>query len=294
MRTQLTDFNFQIYYKLLRGTESISFNIPESGFINILMVGGTGVSTYIVNQKACIIRNKQNIMHLLEKGDHFNWKNICEENIALLLFVPQHMLEDLQIDFNYYRTEFPDGFLTQSDPHLSLICDQFLNFIQQPNNLQKLRIQSLLMEAVARQIEGLYTESQKETVPLHKPHYDKVQMARELIAMDLSKNYTITDLAKSVGTNEQYLKKHFKQYFGKTIMNYATEKKMEHAKELIMTGDYRVSDVARMTGYKHPTHFTSAFKKYFGFIPNSLKYTFLIASEGGQLLLELGGLTCLT
>ena len=62
---------------------------------------------------------------------------------------------------------------------------------------------------------------------------------------------------------------------------------MEHAKKLILTGDYRISDVARLTGYKHSTHFTTAFKKYFGFIPNSLKYTFLLAQEGVQILTDI-------
>lgn len=92
-----------------------------------------------------------------------------------------------------------------------------------------------------------------------------------IIEYDLSKNYTISELAKEVGTNEQYIKKYFKQYFGKTVMNYATNIKMEHAKKLILTGEYRIADVARMIGYKHPSHFTTAFKKYFGFTPNSLR-----------------------
>ena len=60
------------------------------------------------------------------------------------------------------------------------------------------------------------------------------------------------------------------------MLNYAIEKKMAYAKELILTGNYLVSDVARMTGYKHATHFTTAFKKHFGFIPNSLRYSLLL------------------
>ena len=122
---------------------------------------------------------------------------------------------------------------------------------------------------------------------IQKSHYDKIMLAKKIIDTDLSRNYTIHELAKTVGTNEQYLKKYFKQYFGKTVMSYITEAKMEHAKNLIMTGEYRVSDVARMTGYKHSTHFSSAFKKFFGFIPNSLRYTFLLAQEGAQFITEM-------
>lgn len=103
----------------------------------------------------------------------------------------------------------------------------------------------------------------------------------------MAKNYTIHELAKAVGTNEQYLKKYFKQYIGKTVQTYMKEIKMEHAKNLIMTGEHRISDVARMTGYKHSTHFTTAFKKFFGFIPNASRYIFLLTSDG--LLIETDG-----
>src|SRR5690606_12621322 len=126
------------------------------------------------------------------------------------------------------------------------------------------------------QIETLAVENENQQVIVIKNHYEKILLAKQIIEEDLSKNHSIPELAKLVGTNVQYLKKYFKLYFGKTVMNYITEKKMEHAKELILTGNHLVSDVARMTGYKHSTHFTTAFKKHFGFIPNSLKYSFLI------------------
>ena len=101
--------------------------------------------------------------------------------------------------------------------------------------------------------------------------YEKIQLVREILEQDLSKNYRIPDLAREVGTNVQYLKVYFKQYVGQTVMHYATEQKMEYARELILSGNYRIVDVARMTGYRHATHFTAAFKKYYGFIPNVLK-----------------------
>ncbi|COY90275.1 DNA-binding domain-containing protein%2C AraC-type [Mycobacterium tuberculosis] len=145
----------------------------------------------------------------------------------------------------------------------------------------------MLLEVIIHQVESLYVENDNKEIISNKNHYEKIQMAKKLIDEDLSQNHTITELAKAVGTNEQYLKKHFKQYYGKTIMSYITEMKMEHAKKLILMGKYRVSDVARMTGYKHSTHFTTAFKKYFGIIPNSLRYTFLVVHEGVQAIPEI-------
>src|SRR5690606_21535782 len=139
---------------------------------------------------------------------------------------------------------------------------------------------SLFIKALIYQLEDLYPQHDNSEVIANKSLYDRVQLAKRIIEKDMAKNYTIHELAKAVGTNEQYLKKYYKQYIGKTVMNYMTEVKMEYAKNLIMAGGHRRSDVARMTGYKHSTHFSTAFKKFFGFIPNSLRYISPLILDG--------------
>jgi AraC-like DNA-binding protein len=169
---------------------------------------------------------------------------------------------------------------------MHLLQTQLLELYQKPTLLNELKIQSNLIEIIAHQIDGLLVENENQKVIAIKSHYDKIMLAKKMIDSDLSKNFTISELAKQVGTNEQYLKKYFKGYFGKTVLNYITDRKMTYAKELIVSGNYRVADVARMTGYKHSTHFTTAFKKYFGFIPNSLRYTYMLAHGAGEILSE--------
>ena len=166
--------------------------------------------------------------------------------------------------------------MTASDTRFRLLLDQLLE-LPETDMLYRMRADLLILEMLLYQIQTL--AEQNETVPQKvavKDHYEKVLRVKAIIEEDLSKNHSIPELAKQVGTNVQYLKKYFKQYFGKTVLNYAIEKKMAYAKELILTGNYLVSDVARMTGYKHATHFTTAFKKHFGFIPNSLRYSLLL------------------
>ena len=34
---------------------------------------------------------------------------------------------------------------------------------------------------------------------------------------------------------------------------------------------HRITEIAEAVGYKHATHFTNAFKKFFGYLPQSLK-----------------------
>ncbi len=115
------------------------------------------------------------------------------------------------------------------------------------------------------------TDNSSDLRPDLKCHYERVQLAKSIIHQDMSKRITIPELAKIVGTNEQYLKKYFKTYLGKTIANYTTEIKMEYARSLLASGNLLISDVSRMTGYKHATHFTTTFKKYHGYKPTEFK-----------------------
>lgn len=287
----LNSFHIELHYVIFDELSSSIIASPVDGFLNILFPSSSSpcISPYFVKDNSYVIRGGENILHPIQIGDSVEWKNTYGNNVAIAFFVPKSLLRDFQHKFETERHRFENGLLTKSDNRIALAINQILDLAKRDHQLNNLRIQALMIEALVHQIEGLYAENDKREVILNKNHYDKIIQVKSIIDKDLSKNHTIAELARLVGTNEQYLKKYFKQHFGKTVMNYITERKMEHAKELIMTGEYRVVDVARMTGYKHSTHFTTAFKKYFGFIPNSLRYSFLVAQEGVQhVITEIG------
>lgn len=93
--------------------------------------------------------------------------------------------------------------------------------------------------------------------------------AREILHANLRVPPTIVELARLLGTNECYLKQNFKIVFGSTIHGYVKQVKMERARKLLMQ-QKNISEVARVTGYKHANHFSTAFKKHFGYVPNKV------------------------
>jgi AraC-like DNA-binding protein len=286
--TVLKEFNLWLHYMLLSKEGSVELSSPVDGFLNILLLKNSEncICPYFINQSSHVIRGGQNMIHTINNGDIFEWKNIYAHNVGLIIFIPHGYLNDFDLKFQQNSARFKNGLLTSSDNRMHLLQTQLLELYQKPTLLNELKIQSNLIEIIAHQIDGLLVENENQKVIAIKSHYDKIMLAKKMIDSDLSKNFTISELAKQVGTNEQYLKKYFKGYFGKTVLNYITDRKMTYAKELIVSGNYRVADVARMTGYKHSTHFTTAFKKYFGFIPNSLRYTYMLAHGAGEILSE--------
>ena len=260
----------------LKGNAVFSYETTAACYINILSYKESQTVRYSLADKAYRLPEGYHVLHYLEMGSKIaiHSEDPCN-HLVVVLITP----ESLPFFHDQYQQEterFAKGYTTASDTRFRLLLDQLLE-LPETDMLYRMRADLLILEMLLYQIQTL--AEQNETVPQKvavKDHYEKVLRVKAIIEEDLSKNHSIPELAKQVGTNVQYLKKYFKQYFGKTVLNYAIEKKMAYAKELILTGNYLVSDVARMTGYKHATHFTTAFKKHFGFIPNSLRYSLLL------------------
>jgi AraC-like DNA-binding protein len=276
-----------IYYMVAEGEQQLNFVSPIGGYLNVIVFESTSNCTYCVQDQLFIIGAGENLIRYLNESEIFELKSPNPNNIILFILYPKNYLINFHQKYMDQVDRFRNGLFTKSDNRIALTVKQVLELHQQDSFLNSLKIQSLFIELFIHQVEGIFAENHNKELIINKNHFDKIQLAKKIIDEDFAKNYTIAELARLVGTNEQYLKKYFKQQYGKTIMNYMTEMKMEHAKKLILLGKYRVSDVARMTGYKHSTHFTTAFKKYFGIIPNSLKYTFLVVQDSLEVLPEI-------
>ncbi len=285
--TNMLELGTLMYFTVLKGRQKFNFTSPIDGYLNLLLLEDSANCSIQIQQDNYLLQAGDNMLIHMNKGDLFDLKSICLDNRILLMLIPSDKLLVFHDKYIADQERFQHGLLTKADGRIALALQQIFELYEADSYINQLKIQSLLLEVIIHQVESLFVENENKEIIANKNHYEKIQMVKKLIDEDFSKNHTISELAKSVGTNEQYLKKHFKQFYGKTIMNYITEMKMEHAKKLILMGKYRISDVARMTGYKHSTHFTTAFKKYFGIIPNSLRYTFLVAHEGVQAIPEL-------
>lgn len=93
-----------------------------------------------------------------------------------------------------------------------------------------------------------------------------------LISSDLSRNFSIEELAENAGMNRTKLQAGFKQLFSKTVYSFTQELKMQKARDLIIDNKgFTLKEIAGMLGYGHANHFSVAFKKRFKAAPSDLK-----------------------
>jgi transcriptional regulator GlxA family with amidase domain len=110
-------------------------------------------------------------------------------------------------------------------------------------------------------------KKEKSTATVDHSTVAKLRQAREYVIQHRASNFTLSDLAKTVDMSPSTLSKGFKQVFGNTVLGFLLEERMRRAMELLRTTDQNIFDIARLTGYKNISSFSSAFKSHFGYAP---------------------------
>lgn len=82
---------------------------------------------------------------------------------------------------------------------------------------------------------------------------------------------TIRELSKQISLNPFKLKTGFKQLFDSGIFEFILDKKMQHARWLLLNTDKPVKEICRLVGYSRTTNFITAFRKKFGITPGALR-----------------------
>jgi AraC-like DNA-binding protein len=100
---------------------------------------------------------------------------------------------------------------------------------------------------------------------------EKFQIAKEYILSHLDESLTIPIISAYVGTNQCYLKKGFKELFGKTIFDFITENRMTKADFLLKNTNKKIAEIAVVSGYSSSSSFSLAYKNYFGINPGSIQ-----------------------
>jgi AraC-like DNA-binding protein len=115
--------------------------------------------------------------------------------------------------------------------------------------------------------------SSKETHYRFTPYeIDRLVVAREILLSDLSKPpLTIAQLSKQAGINEFKLKVGFAQFFKTGVFECFQRARMYKAKQLLLQTNKPIKEICSLAGYPRLTNFITAFRKYFGCTPGSLR-----------------------
>ncbi|RFP52707.1 MAG: AraC family transcriptional regulator [Limnothrix sp. CACIAM 69d] len=96
---------------------------------------------------------------------------------------------------------------------------------------------------------------------------DRLHQARSILLQHLEQPPSLMTLAQRVGLNSRALKEGFRQVFGQPPFTYLHDHRLEQARQLLETGDLKVSEVAAAVGFGDRSHFAKQFRTKFGINP---------------------------
>lgn len=101
----------------------------------------------------------------------------------------------------------------------------------------------------------------------YRNYKEQLNEARNFIETNYRTPPTIASLARHVGMSETVLKTNFKSCFDTTIYGYLFNYRMNIAKKFLGDSSLTIAEIGEKTGYEHPSHFTTAFKRKYGISP---------------------------
>lgn len=135
--------------------------------------------------------------------------------------------------------------------------------------LRSIFLEGKAYEMMAKQISQYHDDmdESKGAMIIRRSDVEKVKKAVEIINEDLSKNYSVDQLAKEVGTNVNKLQDGFKYMFNLTVNKYMQQIKLEAAKDMLSTTDHNISQIVGMIGLNNRSYFSKVFKEKYGVSP---------------------------
>jgi len=139
----------------------------------------------------------------------------------------------------------------------------------QKGSIEPLEAEGLSLTLVARSL-GPRTAREPGATRARRRLVDRVKV---LLAGDLSRRWTLAEIAREIGGSPVYLTQVFQQVEGMPLYRYHLRLRLARALDLIAERD-DLSDLAHDLGFSSHSHFSSAFRQHYGVSPSQFAKDF--------------------
>ncbi len=204
----------------------------------------------------------------IDSGEHLEIKDIFMNSV-----VPAG---------NSYRIQNPDTVL-ELFRHSAYICRKQIQKLSVDDasieNLQaeteKILSCAGSMDRLSSQLAELYSNSLNSIFSLKRvKDYRPIRIAKEYIENHYAENIDLNTVANEAGFNPAYFSSLFKKETGINFKEYLLQKRIETAKELLVSGNDTIILISERVGYKDVRYFSKIFSKTVGIKPNMYRKTY--------------------
>ncbi|MBD8501148.1 helix-turn-helix transcriptional regulator [Paenibacillus sp. CAU 1523] len=190
----------------------------------------------------------------------------------------RHM--ELRLDLNALNMILPEldrikqhSFFSQQlagIPDIPILIEQMQNCSYQ-GSLRKLFLEGKSLELLAFHLSRLDDNPSELNMMKSKLNADDIERlykAKEILDHTWKQPPTLCELARMAYLNDYKLKLGFKELFGTTVFGYVRALRMNQARMILEQGSVNISEASTMVGYSNMSHFSSLYKKTFGYNPS--------------------------
>lgn len=158
--------------------------------------------------------------------------------------------------------------------HQSMTPDQFIAASQLMSCSYTDAARTLYLKSKTLELLAHMLADQPQTVTQAKlSSYDVacLSKARSILITNLAQPPSLKHLAAQIGLSETKLKSGFKALFGQPVFEFFRKHRVDVARQLLLDSDKPVSSVAHHIGYTNISHFSAAFKEFYGTTPSAYR-----------------------
>lgn len=210
-----------------------------------------GVTSITINNRE-VIATRRDLVIIPSNAIH-STKSIDGLTKYHMLMVNAQYLDSL--DFNYHNSWF-------ESPIRSPLIDEYIeNIILKAYSAQEYWKADVMSE-VLKLLVHIFTNYKSDSIPVPNTGITPiVQQAFSYVEKNYKNNFSIGDIAYSIGISESYFRHIFKEATKISPKKYINFVRCKKAQELIKEKKYSMSQIAEMCGFIDLAHFSKTFKK---------------------------------
>lgn len=167
--------------------------------------------------------------------------------------------------------------LTTKNEHISLIkgleegADAYMD---KPFNLEELDARIAGLIANRLRVKGKFSGAQEQVdtvrqIELKGINEELMQRIMKVVNERIDdSDFNVEALSDAIGVSRSQLHRRVKDITGISVGEFIRNLRLQQAAHLLEKGDTSIAQVTYATGFTNPTHFSTAFKKYYGVSPS--------------------------
>ena len=187
-----------------------------------------------------------------------------------ITFIPKEaaytseVLEDVHIIVIHFDTD-GEGLPTESTviaPEEHSLSPLFYSLTKTATHIKKMAILYEIISELAR----LSHNEKRSAIP------KKIKKAREIIEESAGDPYfSVEGLAEELSVSASFLRREYRTAYGTSPIRYLKELRLTRAKELLLTDEHTVREIAALCGYTGISYFIQDFHKFVGTSPSKYR-----------------------